>query len=169
MAALALCESIGIAPERLIPGLASFSSLSHRVEKVAEIDGVTYFDDSQGTNVGATLAALQGLGRKVAIILGGEGKDQDFTPLRAALAEHGGRCPDRARRAPDWRGDCRLRRINPDLRRYGRGRALVCRRNALAMPCCCRLRAQSFDMFRNYAHRAEVFIASVHRLESEAG
>lgn len=78
MAALALCEAVGIAPRQVLPALAEFTGLAHRVEFIAEVGGVSYYDDSKGTNVGATLAALQGLGRKVGIILGGEGKGQDF-------------------------------------------------------------------------------------------
>ncbi|HLO63994.1 MAG TPA: UDP-N-acetylmuramoyl-L-alanine--D-glutamate ligase, partial [Azonexus sp.] len=79
MAALALCEAVGVAPERLIAPLKSFAGLPHRVETVAEIDGVLYVDDSKGTNVGATLAAIEGMGRQVAIVLGGDGKGQDFS------------------------------------------------------------------------------------------
>jgi UDP-N-acetylmuramoylalanine--D-glutamate ligase len=88
MAALALCEAIGIDPQAVLPALAAFTGLPHRVEWVAEIKGVRYFDDSKGTNVGATLAAIEGLGCKVAIILGGDGKGQDFSPLRPALDRH---------------------------------------------------------------------------------
>jgi UDP-N-acetylmuramoylalanine--D-glutamate ligase len=72
----------------VLPALAAFSGLAHRVEWVAEINGVSYFDDSKGTNVGATLAAVQGLGRRLAIILGGDGKGQDFAPLRSAIEQH---------------------------------------------------------------------------------
>jgi UDP-N-acetylmuramoylalanine--D-glutamate ligase len=85
MAALALCEAIGITPARLVAPLKSFTGLPHRVETVAEIDGVLYVDDSKGTNVGATLAAIEGMGRRVAIVLGGDGKGQDFAPLKPAL------------------------------------------------------------------------------------
>jgi UDP-N-acetylmuramoylalanine--D-glutamate ligase len=76
----------------LLPALRSFRGLPHRVEKIAEIDGVTWYDDSKGTNVGATVAALNGLGgmndRKCVVILGGDGKAQDFSPLRDAVARH---------------------------------------------------------------------------------
>ncbi|MDR3352595.1 MAG: UDP-N-acetylmuramoyl-L-alanine--D-glutamate ligase [Zoogloeaceae bacterium] len=89
MAALALCRAVGVPAERALPGLASFRGLPHRVEPVAEIDGILYVDDSKGTNVGATLAALRGMGRPVALLLGGDGKGQDFTPLKAALTRHG--------------------------------------------------------------------------------
>lgn len=168
MAALALCEAIGAAPVLVAPGLASFSGLAHRVEKVAEIAGVTYFDDSKGTNVGATLAALQGLGRKVAIILGGEGKDQDFTPLRGALAEHGrvvaliGRDAPLIARAIEGCGV--MTRYCADLDEAVRWCAEQTQSGdaVLLSPACA-----SFDMFRNYGHRAAVFIEAVRRLESE--
>ena len=89
MAALALCAAVGVAPRAVLEALAAFKGLPHRVERVASVGGVSYYDDSKGTNVGATLAAVEGMGCKVAIILGGEGKEQDFSPLKAALAEHG--------------------------------------------------------------------------------
>ena len=89
MAALALCEAVGVAPQRLVEPLKSFAGLPHRIETIAEIGGVSYVDDSKGTNVGATLAAIEGMGRKVAIVLGGDGKGQDFLPLKAALTVHG--------------------------------------------------------------------------------
>ena len=78
MAALALCEAVGVAPARLLAPLKSFSGLPHRVETVAEIDGVIYVDDSKGTNVGATLAAIEGMGRKVAIVLGATARARTF-------------------------------------------------------------------------------------------
>ncbi|WP_319241071.1 UDP-N-acetylmuramoyl-L-alanine--D-glutamate ligase [uncultured Propionivibrio sp.] len=165
MAAMALCEGIGIAPLSLVDGLMRFSGLAHRVEKVADVAGVTYFDDSKGTNVGATLAALQGLGRKVAIILGGEGKDQDFTPLRAALSMHGravaliGRDAGLIGRAIDG---CGLpTQLCADMHEAVRWCAAQTSVGdaVLLSPACA-----SFDMFRNYAHRAEVFIAAVREL-----
>jgi UDP-N-acetylmuramoylalanine--D-glutamate ligase len=92
MAALALCAALGFDAEALLPALRSFRGLPHRVEKVAEIGGVTWYDDSKGTNVGATVAALSGLGgmngRKSVVILGGDGKAQDFSPLNDAVAKH---------------------------------------------------------------------------------
>jgi UDP-N-acetylmuramoylalanine--D-glutamate ligase len=166
MAALALCEAIGIAPDQVLPALAAFNGLAHRVEFVAEIGGVAYYDDSKGTNVGATLAALQGMGRKVALILGGEGKEQDFTPLKNALRDHARavaligrdaeiiaravagcgvplqRCEDMAA-AVNW---CAAQAISGDA--------------VLLSPACA-----SLDMYRNYAHRAEMFVAAVRNLE----
>jgi UDP-N-acetylmuramoylalanine--D-glutamate ligase len=143
--------------------------LPHRVEFVAEIKGVAYYDDSKGTNVGATLAAVRGLGRKVALILGGEGKEQDFSPLKPALAEHAravaliGRDTPLIRRAIDGCGvatrDCR------DLEDAVRWCAAAAQAGdaVLLSPACA-----SFDMFRDYAHRAEVFAGLVRAIGAEA-
>ena len=170
MAALALCEAIDIAPQRLLAALESFTGLAHRVEFVAEIGGVSYFDDSKGTNVGATLAALQGLGSQVAIILGGEGKDQDFSPLAAALAAHGRAVALIGRDAPLIAAAIDGCGVNTccctDLEAAVRWCANETRPGdaVLLSPACA-----SFDMFRNYVHRAEAFIDIVHALEREAG
>ena len=169
MAALALCDAVGADMARLLPALADFNGLAHRVELVANLHGVSYYDDSKGTNVGATVAAVQGLGRPVAIILGGEGKGQDFSPLQPVLARHGravaliGRdagiigtaiadCGVSTRRCADldeavrW---CAEQTLPGDA--------------VLLSPACA-----SFDMFRNYGHRAQVFISAVRALEHEA-
>jgi UDP-N-acetylmuramoylalanine--D-glutamate ligase len=132
--------------------------------------GVEYFDDSKGTNVGATVAALHGLGadRRVVVILGGDGKGQDFAPLAAPVARYaravvligrdGRHRPGAAgtgvplRRPPRWRTPC------PGARARPAGDAV------LLSPACA-----SLDMFRNYAHRAEVFRAAVHGLAHDAG
>ena len=169
MAALALGEAVGAAPRQLLAGLASFSGLAHRVEKIAEIHGVTYFDDSKGTNVGATQAALQGLGRKVAIILGGEGKDQDFSLLRPALVAHARSVALIGRDAAiiaDAVGDVGApMHFCADLPQAVRWSAVQAQAGdaVLLSPACA-----SFDMFRHYGHRAEVFIAAVRDLEKEA-
>ena len=168
MAALALCEAIGVEPARLLAGLASFAGLPHRVEHVAEIGGVAYFDDSKGTNVGATQAALQGLGRKVAVILGGEGKDQDFSPLRLTLARHAravaliGR--DASIIASAVEGCGVPVRFCSDMSDAVRWCAQQCQPGdaVLLSPACA-----SFDMYRNSAHRAEVFTDAVRALEKE--
>ncbi|WP_153111898.1 UDP-N-acetylmuramoyl-L-alanine--D-glutamate ligase [Propionivibrio limicola] len=170
MAALALCEAVGVAPATLLPALQQFSGLSHRVEFVAEIDGVGYYDDSKGTNVGATLAAVQGMGRKVALILGGDGKAQDFSPLKPVLARHAravaliGRDAELIGAAIDGCG--------VPVQRCGDMEEAVCwcagqaqaGDTVLLSPACA-----SFDMFRNYAHRAEVFIAAVQAMAKEVG
>ena len=170
MAALALCEAVGAKPAALVPALCAFKGLSHRVEFVAEINGVSYYDDSKGTNVGATLAAVQGMGRKVALILGGEGKEQDFSPLKPALAEHArvvaliGRDAQLIGAAIDG---CNVPvRFCSDLEDAVRWCAAQTQADdaVLLSPACA-----SFDMFRNYAHRAEVFVGLVHALQREAG
>ncbi len=167
MAALALCAAIGVDPARLIAPLKSFKGLTHRVEFVAEKAGVRYIDDSKGTNVGATLAAIEGLGCKVAIVLGGDGKGQDFSPLKPALEKHGravaliGR--DAAAIGMVLEGSGIPTRILGDMNdavRWlaGHAQAGDC---VLLSPACA-----SLDMYRNYAHRAEAFIAAVEGLPS---
>ncbi|NJD23976.1 MAG: UDP-N-acetylmuramoyl-L-alanine--D-glutamate ligase [Betaproteobacteria bacterium] len=167
MAALALCEAVGVAPERLLAPLKSFRGLPHRVEPVAEIGGIRFVDDSKGTNVGATLAAIEGLGCKVAIVLGGDGKGQDFSPLRSALAAHGravaliGRDAPAIAAAIDGCGVPTAPCADmADAVRWlaGQARAGDC---VLLSPACA-----SLDMYRNYAHRAEVFVAAVKELSA---
>ena len=169
LAALALGEAVGVAPRALLVALAAFKGLPHRVELVASVGGVAYYDDSKGTNVGATLAAVSGMGRPVAIILGGEGKDQDFSPLKAALAEHGravaliGRDAMLIGAAIDGCGV--MTRHCADLEdavRWCAGQAQS-GDAVLLSPACA-----SFDMFRSYLHRSEVFIELVRTLQSEA-
>jgi len=95
LACLALGEAIGLPVDSMLETLKTFKGLEHRCEFVKEVQGVRYYNDSKGTNIGATLAALDGLGAaieaqggKVAIILGGEGKGQDFTALRNSLSKY---------------------------------------------------------------------------------
>ncbi len=169
MAALALCEAIGITPASLLPALAAFRGLAHRVEWVAEIEGVSYFDDSKGTNVGATLAAIEGLGRRLAIILGGDGKGQDFSPLRAAVERHAravaliGR--DASAIAATLEGCCVAQRHCADMSEAVRWCAKQTQAGdaVLLSPACA-----SMDMYRDYAQRAEAFIAAVRTIEREA-
>jgi len=169
MAALALCDAIGVSPQSVLPALCRFSGLSHRVEFVAEVGGVSYYDDSKGTNVGATLAAVQGMGRPVAIILGGEGKEQDFSPLKPALAQHAraialiGRDAGLIAAAVDGCGV--PMQYCADMDEAVRWSSSQAKPGdaVLLSPACA-----SFDMFRNYAQRAEVFINAVRVLEREA-
>lgn len=169
MAALALCEAVGVVPERLLPALASFGGLAHRVEFVAKIHGVSFYDDSKGTNVGATLAAVQGMGCKQAIILGGEGKEQDFKPLKKALAEHAcgvaliGRDAGLIAEAIEGCGVPVQRCADlPEAVRWCAAQAKS-GEAVLLSPACA-----SYDMFRNYFQRAEVFVRVVRQLEKEA-
>ncbi|MDO9598768.1 MAG: UDP-N-acetylmuramoyl-L-alanine--D-glutamate ligase [Azoarcus sp.] len=167
LAALALCEAgLGLSAETLLPGLKTFRGLPHRVELVAErTDGVRYYDDSKGTNVGATVAALDGLGGKVVLIAGGDGKGQDFAPLAAPLARHAralvliGRDAARIEAAAAGAGVAIEHATDLDLAVEQANRLAQPGDAVLLSPACA-----SLDMFRNYAHRAEVFIAAVRRL-----
>ncbi len=167
MAALALCEAVGVAPARLVAPLTSFAGLPHRVEPITEIAGVRYIDDSKGTNVGATLAAIEGMGRKVAIVLGGEGKGQDFSPLLPALRLHGravaliGRDAVAIETAIAGCGLPLQHCVDMEAAvRWlaGQARAGDC---VLLSPACA-----SLDMYRNYADRAQAFVAAVKGLSS---
>jgi UDP-N-acetylmuramoylalanine--D-glutamate ligase len=166
LAALALCRAIDLPMPALLAALRGFKGLPHRVERVAEIDGVVYYDDSKGTNVGATEAALKGLGRKAVVILGGEGKGQDFSPLNPAVAQHARAAVLIGRDAPMI--EAALQGCGVPLQRAAdmddavRIAARLAQRGdaVLLSPACA-----SFDMFRNYAHRAEVFVAAVRDLQ----
>ena len=169
LAALALTRALGLPMEALLRGLMHFQGLPHRVEKVAEIEGVTYYDDSKGTNVGATEAALYGLGnRKAVVILGGEGKGQDFSPLKAAVEANARAVLLIGRDAPliaaaiegsgiDAYPAASMADAVAQAHRLARPGDAV-----LLSPACA-----SFDMFRNYVHRAEVFVEAVNTLAAE--
>jgi UDP-N-acetylmuramoylalanine--D-glutamate ligase len=167
MAALALCEAVGVSPARLVEPMKNFAGLAHRVETVAEIDGVIYVDDSKGTNVGATLAAIEGMGRKVAIILGGDGKGQDFSPLKAALAKHGravaliGQDAAAIESAIAGCGVPTMRAADMAVAVNWLAVQAVPGDCVLLSPACA-----SLDMYRNYAHRAEAFVDAVKGLPS---
>ena len=168
MAALALCVSLGFDANALLPALRSFRGLPHRVEKVAELDGVTWYDDSKGTNVGATVAALTGLGglgRKVVVILGGDGKGQDFSPLKKAVARHARAAVLIGRDGPLIEkaigGGVSMETATDMNDAVRRARALAQSGDAVLLSPAC----ASFDMFRNYEHRAQAFVAAVHALE----
>ncbi len=171
LAALALTRALGLPMEALLRGLVHFKGLPHRVEKVAEIEGVVYYDDSKGTNVGATEAALYGMGaRKAVIILGGDGKGQDFAPLKAAVEANARAVLLIGRDAPlieaaiagsgvaTYPAATLPEAVAAAHRLAHPGDAV------LLSPACA-----SFDMFRNYAHRAEVFVEAVNRLAAERG
>ena len=171
MASLALCVSLGFDANALLPALRSFRGLPHRVEKVAEVDGVTWYDDSKGTNVGATVAALTGLGglgRKVVVILGGDGKGQDFSPLKKAVARHARAAVLIGRDGPLIEkaigGGVSMETATDMNDAVRRARALAQSGDAVLLSPAC----ASFDMFRNYEHRAQAFVAAVHALERVA-
>jgi UDP-N-acetylmuramoylalanine--D-glutamate ligase len=169
LAALALTHALGLPMEALLRGLLHFKGLPHRVEKIAEIEGVTYYDDSKGTNVGATEAALYGMGhRRAVVILGGVGKGQDFSPLKAAVEANARAVLLIGQDAPliaaaiegcgvDTYPVDGLREAVEQAQRLAHPGDAV-----LLSPACA-----SFDMFRNYIHRAEVFVEAVKKLAAE--
>jgi UDP-N-acetylmuramoylalanine--D-glutamate ligase len=88
MAAAAICLARGIEPDAVRSGLRTFAGVEHRLEEVAESDGVLYVNDSKATNVDSTIVALASFDTPVHLILGGQGKGQDFAPLREPVARH---------------------------------------------------------------------------------
>jgi UDP-N-acetylmuramoylalanine--D-glutamate ligase len=172
LAALALACAADCALGPMLYGLREYRGEPHRVELVGSLNGIEFFDDSKGTNVGATVAALNGLGpeRKVVVILGGEGKGQDFSPLaqpvlhharavvligrdalliRAALQDTGVRLVDAASMEQAVAAACELAQTGDAV---------------LMSPACA-----SFDMFDNYEHRAHVFAQAVRDLANATG
>ncbi|HEX5538911.1 MAG TPA: UDP-N-acetylmuramoyl-L-alanine--D-glutamate ligase [Methylophilaceae bacterium] len=170
LAALALCRAIGLPHAPPLGALREFPGLPHRVEWIAEIGGVTFYDDSKGTNVGATCAALDGLtanGRpqKAVLIVGGDGKGQDFTPLREAVLRNARTVVLIGRDAPQIAAALEGSAI--PLLSAGSLEQAVNSAFAAAQPGDAVLLSPacaSFDMFRNYVHRAEVFVEAVRHL-----
>lgn len=168
LAALALCRMAGLPLEPLLQALREFTGLPHRMEKVAELNGISFYDDSKGTNVGATAAALNGMVQAVVLIAGGDGKGQDFSPLKQPVAEHAravvliGRDAEKIALAMDGCG-VPLHRAATMEEAVQKSFALAQTGDAVLMSPAC----ASFDMFRNYAHRAEVFIAAVNEIASK--
>ena len=165
LAAAALARAVGAGHEPIGEGLRTFKGLPHRLQQVALRGGVAWYDDSKGTNVGATIAALRGLARSVVLIAGGDGKGQDFAPLAGPVAE-------RARRVLLIGRDAPLiaRALAPsgvplepcDSLERAVERAAACAQPGdavLLSPACA-----SFDMFRDYRHRGDVFAAAVRGL-----
>jgi UDP-N-acetylmuramoylalanine--D-glutamate ligase len=172
LAALTLCAAAGCTLAPLLFGLREYRGEPHRVQSVASVKGVEFFDDSKGTNVGATVAALQGLGaeRKVVVILGGEGKGQDFTPLAPAVARYARAVVLIGRDAPLIRQAIAATGIllvdagsMPEAVAQASGHSQA-GDAVLLSPACA-----SFDMFDNYEHRARVFCAAVQELALEVG
>ncbi|HTN28157.1 MAG TPA: UDP-N-acetylmuramoyl-L-alanine--D-glutamate ligase [Burkholderiales bacterium] len=161
--ALAVCGGASIAS--LAAGLRTFRGLPHRLERVAVRRGVAWYDDSKGTNVGATIAALAGLDRKAVLIAGGEGKGQDFSALRPAVQAHATRVlligRDAALLERALAGTAvpleHCASIEAAVRRAAESAATG--EAVLLSPACA-----SFDMFRDYQHRGDAFAAAVRAL-----
>jgi UDP-N-acetylmuramoylalanine--D-glutamate ligase len=156
----------------MLHGLRQYRGEPHRVEPVGVIEGIEFFDDSKGTNVGATVAALKGLGaeRRVVVILGGQGKGQDFSPLGEPLRRHGRAAVLIGRDAPQLRQALAVTGVPlaqaPDMQAAVQAAFAMAQAGdaVLLSPACA-----SFDMFRDYGHRAEVFREAVIELAREQG
>ena len=172
LAALALATAAGAPLAPMLHALRDYRGEPHRVEPVAIVHEVEYFDDSKGTNVGATLAALNGLGpeRQLVVILGGDGKGQDFAPLAAAVARHVRAVALIGRDAPAIRAALASTGVPlhdaPALPAAVQWCAQQARagNGVLPSPACA-----SLDMFKDYAHRAQVFVDEVRALQEAAG
>ncbi|MCW5573687.1 MAG: UDP-N-acetylmuramoyl-L-alanine--D-glutamate ligase [Steroidobacteraceae bacterium] len=164
LAALALGEALGLARPPMLAVLREFRGLDHRTQWVAEVGGVRYVNDSKGTNVGATLAAVSGLPGTLVIIAGGDGKGQDFTPLAAAFRGKVRHVVLIGRDAPAiaavLAGVCPVTR-EATLEAAVHTAARVARAGdvVLLSPACA-----SLDMFRDYAQRGRVFEQAVREL-----
>ena len=172
LAALALAHAAGCQLAPMLYGLREYRGEPHRVEPIGIVREVEYFDDSKGTNVGATVAALAGLGadRRLVVILGGDGKGQDFSPLAAPVARHARAVVLIGRDAPQIRAalqDCGVPLIDcatlPEAVQAAAQRAHG-GDAVLLSPACA-----SLDMFDNYGHRARVFREAVQALAEDAG
>ena len=175
LAALALATAIGCPLAPMLHGLREYRGEPHRVESVAIVGEVEYFDDSKGTNVGATVAALQGLGEerapaRLAVILGGDGKGQDFAPLAEPIARHARYVATIGRDAPAIEQALAATGVPVERHETLQAAVRACAARTqpgdavLLSPACA-----SLDMFRNYAHRAEVFVTEVQALAAERG
>jgi UDP-N-acetylmuramoylalanine--D-glutamate ligase len=177
LAALALCRAIGLPFAPLLHGLRDYKGQPHRVELVAAINGVEFYDDSKGTNVGATVAALNGLGKsfggehqRLVLIAGGDGKGQEFDPLAEPVSRYVRAVVLIGRDAPAIRAalaDTGVPMEDFATLEEATKRAAALAQNGdavLLSPACA-----SLDMFKNYAHRAQVFIDTVRELALDAG
>ena len=174
LAALALASAAGCPLAVLLHGLREYRGEPHRVQHVGTLAGVDFYDDSKGTNVGATVAALTGLGAdrapaRLVVILGGDGKGQDFSALREPLARYV--------RAVALIGKdaAQIEAVLPETLARAHHATLEAATqwafaqaretdSVLLSPACA-----SLDMFRNYAHRAEVFVSAMQELAHERG
>lgn len=170
LAAFALARAIDLPAAPLLHALREYRGEAHRVEVIATIDDVDYVDDSKGTNVGATVAALDGLAQKIVLIAGGDGKGQDFAPLVAPVARWCRAVMLIGRDAPAIRDT--LAETGVPLADHATLEGAVRAAADLAEPGDAVLLSPacaSLDMFRNYAHRAEVFRTAVDEIAIDKG
>jgi len=172
LSSLALACAAGCALGPMLYGLRDYRGEPHRVQPVGILDGIEFFDDSKGTNVGATVAALQGLGaeRRVVVILGGEGKGQDFSQLAEPVRRYCRAVVLIGRDAPligAALAEAQVPLIDATsmLDAVTLARAQARPGDAVLMSPAC----ASFDMFDNYEHRARMFVQAVEELAADAG
>jgi UDP-N-acetylmuramoylalanine--D-glutamate ligase len=166
LASLAMADALGLDRQRCVQTLREFPGLAHRSQWVADVNGVRYIDDSKGTNVGATLAAVAGMPGSLVVIAGGQGKGQDFAPLAPAFRS-------KVRHVVLLGQDAKLIaaalegvatvEFATDMQDAVKMSAHAARggETVLLSPACA-----SLDMFRDYAHRGDVFAAAVRGLQS---
>jgi UDP-N-acetylmuramoylalanine--D-glutamate ligase len=175
LAALALASAIGCPLAPMLHGLREYTGEPHRVAPVGSVGGIEAYDDSKGTNVGATVAALEGLGAdqapgRLLVILGGDGKGQDFAPLAAPVARFARAVALIGRDAAAIAAALRGTGVEMETLATLPEATAWCFRQAqpgdavLLSPACA-----SLDMFRNYGHRAQVFIETVQSLAADRG
>jgi UDP-N-acetylmuramoylalanine--D-glutamate ligase len=169
LAALLASRLLGGSHAEALRALSEFQPLAHRMEMVAKVGGVTYYDDSKGTNVGAVVAALDGFPRRVVLIAGGRDKGGDYAPLAAAMGRVGraavliGEAADKIEAA--FRGVVPTKRAGTMEDAVDTAAAMAAPGDAVVLSPAC----SSFDMFRDYAHRAQVFRDAVERLAAREG
>lgn len=164
LAAMALCESVGIPHSAMRSGLATFTGLPHRSQWVAEKNGIHWFNDSKGTNVGATEAALNGMDPPVILIAGGDSKGGDFTALRDVVAKKTRAVvligQDAQKIAEAFQGATTLAFATDMADAVATANNLAHTGDCVLLSPAC----ASFDMFKNYEHRGDVFVGEVKKL-----
>jgi UDP-N-acetylmuramoylalanine--D-glutamate ligase len=166
LASLAMCEALGLSRQACLQALRDFPGLPHRSQWVADVNGVRYVDDSKGTNVGATLAAVAGMPGSLVVIAGGQGKGQDFKPLAQAFrgkVRHVVLLGQDAKQLDAALQGVATTQFAKDMNEAVQLAAGAARNGetVLLSPACA-----SLDMFRDYSHRGDVFAAAVRGLQS---
>jgi UDP-N-acetylmuramoylalanine--D-glutamate ligase len=167
LAAMALADAIGLPQIAIIEAARSFTGLAHRCQWVANIDGINFYNDSKATNVGASVAALQGMPGKTILIAGGQGKGTDYSALRDVIAQHAAAVVLIGEEAdtlatvihnvvPVLKADSMQMAVAESYKLARQHHA-----NVLLAPACA-----SFDMFSNFEHRGDCFIEAVRGLQS---
>jgi UDP-N-acetylmuramoylalanine--D-glutamate ligase len=164
LAALAMCEALDLPRAPVLEALATFGGLAHRAQWVADVGGIRFVNDSKGTNVGATIAAVSGMAGPLVLIAGGDGKNQDFDELRPVCRGKVRHAVLIGRDAPKleatFRDVCTTERAADMRAAVGAARAAAQPGDTVLLSPAC----ASLDMFRDYAHRGDEFAAAVRSL-----